>query len=497
VRTPEDFAKAVPIRTWTDFEPYIDRMTAGEENVLTAEEVLFYGRSSGTTGRPKNVPVTQSYLDEHRAGRRAWMRQVIAQFPGLVRGRLLTIHSPRVEGRTPSGVPYGSITIPLGLNAQNIAVARGFHDIPMEIFFIPDFEAKYYLILRFALDTAISVVGAINPSTIVLFCTKLTEFAPRLIADLRAGTISDALAVDPVLRGRLRKLVKPNPSMADAVERSFSKHGFVKPVDLWPTLCGLLSWKGGSAPFYLAQLPRWFGGLPIMDYGYAATEGNFTVAMDAASNDGVLIPHGHYVEFIPEGNETPLSMDRLEPGGRYRVIVTASSGLCRYDINDIVECTGNYRKTPRVMFLHKGGNMLSITGEKIAESHVVEAASAAAAGAGVPLAGFTCTVRLAETPYYLIGAEPEAAADETKLLDLLARFDRELGRVNMEYEAKRKSLRLAPPRLVVLARGAFERYRQDQVKNGAPDSHCKPPHLARDEKIFTRLTVLEEIGFDG
>ena len=60
IRSPDDYRAAVPVRAWSEFEPYVTRMVHGEHNILTAEEIVFYGRSSGTTGTPKYVPVTPS-----------------------------------------------------------------------------------------------------------------------------------------------------------------------------------------------------------------------------------------------------------------------------------------------------------------------------------------------------------------------------------------------------------------------------------------------------
>jgi hypothetical protein len=498
IKTPSDYRAAVPVRDWAGFEPFIAKMVEGEKNVLTSENVLFFARSSGTTGNPKHVPVTESFLQEYRTGRRVWMRQVLQTFPGLVRGTLLTIHSPRIEYRTPAGVPCGSITIPLGMNNLGLSVAKGFHDIPMEIFHIADFDAKYYCILRFALQSDISMIGAINPSTVMLFCKKLAEFAPRLARDLRDGGLEPGECIDPILKARLKRKLSPAPEMAAALEGSLSKNGFVKPAEVWPGLCGLLSWKGGSAPFYLRQFPKWFGDLPVMDYGYGATEGNFSIAMSAEGDDGVLIPNGHYMEFIPEDcstESTPaVGMEALVPGGRYRVIITASNGLCRYDINDIVECTGMYARTPRVRFIHKGGSMLSITGEKVGEAHVVEAVTAACAECGIEPVGFTATIRLAETPYYLLGIEVSHGFNEGGLVHLGEVFDRALRRVNMEYDAKRESLRLERPAVLLLEAGVYAGYREAQVKAGAPDAHCKPPHLSPDEGIFERLKVVREVG---
>ncbi|MFA6034961.1 MAG: GH3 auxin-responsive promoter family protein [Myxococcota bacterium] len=501
IRTPEQFRASVPVRDWSGFEPYINRMTSGERNVLVAGDVLFFGRTSGTSGTPKYIPVTQEYIDEYLLGRRVWMRQVIASFPGLVRGKLLTVHSTGIEGRTPSGIPYGSITAPMSRSRQWSSIAGGFDEIPPDVYSIPDFEARYYCILRFALESRISVIGAINPSTIVLLARKLSEYEPQLAADLQAGSLNPDIFIDPVLRRRLEMRLAPNPAMAAAVRGSYERHGVVKLRDVWPGLCGVLSWKGGSAPFFIAQFKEWFDGIPVMDYGYGATEGNFTVPLSPEGDDGVCIPLGHYMEFIPEGmrdkgGDAALTMDRLEKGGRYHVLVTGSHGLYRYDINDVVECTGHYMKAPRLRFLHKGGSVLSVTGEKVTEQQVVEACSRAASGAAVRFAGFSCTVRMAETPYYLVGVECADGSPDEILMDFLMRFDDELAVLNLEYEAKRRSLRLGFPRLVLFSPGAFDRYRDEQVRSGAADSHVKPPHLVRDEALFGRFEIVREVGVE-
>ncbi|MBN2360715.1 MAG: GH3 auxin-responsive promoter family protein, partial [Deltaproteobacteria bacterium] len=72
----DSFRARVPIRGYDGFEPYIARMVAGERNVLVADEVVFFARSSGTTGTPKYVPVTEHFLEEMRACRRVWSRAV-------------------------------------------------------------------------------------------------------------------------------------------------------------------------------------------------------------------------------------------------------------------------------------------------------------------------------------------------------------------------------------------------------------------------------------
>src|SRR5690606_1473813 len=143
--------------------------------------------------------------------------------------------------------------------------------------------------------------------------------------------------------------------------------------------CGLVCWKGGSAPWYLSQLPSSYGELPVLDYGYAASEGCFGAPLSTDGASSLLVPHGHFLELVPEdaieaaraGGQASVLLDEAEPGRRYYVVVTTSGGLYRYDMNDVVEVTGRLGGAPLVVFRHKGGNMSSLTGEKLGESHVV------------------------------------------------------------------------------------------------------------------------------
>lgn len=484
IKCVEEYRERVPLQTYDMLEPYIEKIKNGEKNILTSEEVIFFGRTSGTTGPAKFIPVTHSFLAEYKLPRRAWMRQIVSEMPGLVYGRLLTIHSPKIEGRTKGGIPYGSITVAMGADNLGLSIARGFHEIPMEVFFIDDFEAKYYYILRFALEMEISVIAAINPSTILLFVKKLTQHSDRLVADLQKGDIDPSFNVSRVLRTRLKKLLSPNPVMAERLQRSIYKNGFIRPVEIWERLCGLMCWKGGFSSYYISQFEPYFGNLPIMDYGYAATEGNFAIPLSSRRSDNVLIPNGHFLEFISEKDGRPYFMWELKEGEEYRVVITAANGLYRYDINDIVLVTDFYDKTPCVKFLHKGGNVVSVTGEKVTESHIIRVVSELVNNHGLRINGFTVTVLLQQTPAYVLGIEPQGSLTSSERQEIINRFDTLLKLANIEYDAKRKSQRLSEPQLVILRKGFFERYRSRQIALGAPDAHLKPPHLTSRQEIF-------------
>ncbi len=493
IRSVEDFQSAVPVRTYDDFEPYLQRMVAGEPGVLIPDAPFFFGRSSGTTGTPKYIPVTPVYVAEYRLPRRVWARQVVQAFPGLVRGKILTMHSPRVEGTTPAGTPFGSVTV--GLTTRPGAVEQALSGNPLDAtpraaFAIDDFDLKYYAILRFAAQSRVTLAAAINPSTLVLFAKKLDEDAEALARDLHDGTMRGLDALPADLKRPLETALRKRPDAARRIEASKAAHGFVVATDVWPELCGLCCWKGGSAPFYAPQLERYYPGREALDYGFLATEGGFSIPLSPASKGGVVSVLGHFLEFVPEEGGAPRLADGLEVGQRYRVLVTGSHGLYRYDINDVVECVGHFENTAEVAFVHKGGNMLSVTGEKIGERHVVDAAARAEAESGVAAAGFTVACALTEPPHYVFAVEPRAPIEEDRARAYLAAFERALADVNMEYAAKRSSQRLGAPELRVLEAGAYDRERRRRVEGGAPDSHVKPPHLAKDEAFVERLGVV-------
>ena len=110
--------------------------------------------------------------------------------------------------------------------------------------------------------------------------------------------------------------------------------------------------------------------VPLRDLGFLASEGRFTIPVDDASAAGPLAVHTSFFEFVPEeaiDEKAPpaLLAHELEDGRRYYVVLSGGNGLYRYDINDVVEVQGFDERTPRVRFVRKGRDMVSITGEKL------------------------------------------------------------------------------------------------------------------------------------
>ncbi len=113
----------------------------------------------------------------------------------------------------------------------------------------------------------------------------------------------------------------------------------------------------------------------MRDVGLIASEGRMTIPMADATPSGVLDITTHYFEFIPEEEidspqPTVLAAHELKEGRTYFILPTTSYGLYRYNIYDVVRCTGFYNQTPLVEFLSKGAHFANITGEKLSEYQV-------------------------------------------------------------------------------------------------------------------------------
>jgi hypothetical protein len=108
IKSIEEFQDRVPIVDYDALAPYIDRMAAGEENVLCNEPVRIFERSGGSTSANKLIPYTQTLLDEFSAATNAWLYDLYSK------GNLLGTQSywsvsPASQERTttPGGTPIG------------------------------------------------------------------------------------------------------------------------------------------------------------------------------------------------------------------------------------------------------------------------------------------------------------------------------------------------------------------------------------------------------
>jgi hypothetical protein len=500
IGTYEDFAARVPIMTYAQHEPYIERQMRGERDVIVPGKPRYYARSSGTTGRPKYIPVTaDASRRSHRDVSLIWLYYLARRNSGFLDDMLVAIAGPAVEGTTPDGTPFGSTSG--ALRASLPGFMRRLYAVPEEVHEIADYHARYYCLALFSLKARISHIASANPSTLVLLFELIQRDHDRLIVDIEAGTITAKIALDAGLRRMLEAKTRPDPVRARQLRDGLRAAGRMDPAFYWPRLSSLACWKGGNAPLFLERLRGMIPDVvPIFDLGLLASEIRATVPVERLHHGGVPTLNRNFFEFVPveawhAGNRAALRLHELELGARYYVLITTDSGLYRYHINDIVRVVGHCGDTPELVFEQKGEGVTNLTGEKLYEQQVQLAVAAAALAVGTPLRFYLCLLNAEAGRYeFLTEFVSGAIASGGAAQRLLAAIDAKLGETNLEYRAKRDSLRLKAPRLHVLRDGAFERYRASKVRDGAREAQFKMVLLSANIEMLGEFEVVATHG---
>lgn len=499
VRSVKDYQSAVPPANYEDLYPYIEASMNGEPNQLTCLPPFMFATTSGTTDKPKFIPITTSHLRDYTHAFQIHNYHMIEDYPDGATGKFLIITSNDVQGRTPCGTPYGAVS---GLlQRQQPPIIKKYFALPYELCKIKEVETKYYLMLRIAAAQNVTALCCCNPSSLLLMFDQLREHAQEIVRDVYQGRIAPEYAPDSSIAEAFEEYVRPNRTAARRLNTILERQGTLRPEDLWPELCLISCWKGGPMSFYLERLPQMFGTVPVRDFGYMASEGRGSIPLSNEGAGGVLALTSHFFEFVAESemtSSTPvfLTADELELHGRYYIYFTTASGLYRYNINDLVEVVGFYGRTPLIQFVRKGVGISSITGEKITEEQVRKALSQAVQELGLSeIAHFTVAVQLRSLPYYACFVELDGSLSDSvsrefirefdgSLSDSVSRqfireFDSSLMAQNPEYEDKRNSKRLGAPKLQILPAGTYRALRQKRVDNGAPEAQVKIPLLAQ------------------
>ncbi len=376
IRTPDDFRRQVPVSDYDRHEPYIDRVRQGDIQALfgAGTRVLMFAMTSGTTSRPKTIPVTNRALQDYREGWTIWGIQAFDAHPEILRWGLqpiLQIASDWRESFTAAGTPCGAIT---GLTAsmQNPLV-RSVYCMPVCGSRIKDIESKYYVALRCSVHRNLGTIIAANPSTILAVVRLGDREKETLIRDLHDGTIAAKWQIPHEVRRALRfRASIRRKAVARRLEQIVARTGRLLPKDYWADIQFLSNWMGGTMKAYLRGFPEFFGDKPVRDVGLIASEGRMTIPVEDGTPAGILDIRHHYFEFVPEDQgdrDTPETVEAagLVEGKNYYIVLTTAGGLYRYNIHDLVHCVGFHGRAPVIEFLNKGSHFSSLSGEKLSE----------------------------------------------------------------------------------------------------------------------------------
>lgn len=490
-RKPEQlfrlYEKSVRASEYESFRPYVERHKHGEANVLIPGKPLMYATTSGTTSKPKWIPISQKYMkDVYDVMSHIWLDNFARVRPKFLSGGLVVSVAKVVEGYAEDGTIFGSVS---GVTAKKIpSIIRKRFVTPPEVYDISDYTARYYVMMRLAIAHSVSYIVAPNPSTLLELIHNAEEYFDDYIEDIEKGSISEKFDVSPEIRSVLAGFTVPDPERADFLRRVKEKCGGKQQLkDWWPDMQLLSSWKCGNtaiaAEKVQQQLPA---GCCYQELGYFASECRFGLVLDEGI-DSTLFPNYHYYEFIEESDlENPeprfLRLHELEQGKRYCIYVTTFSGLYRYNMNDLVEVGGWNGKTPKIHMVQKVNGIVSITGEKLYEKQFIEAVHEAERQSGLKANFFIGFADPEEACYDFYYEFEKRKIRRSKAEAFTKIVDSQLMEMNIEYQSKRASHRLKEPKTFVLKRNAYDHFKRRSLLEGARDGQFKLVMLLQDKR---------------
>lgn len=514
IHSIEDFQNKVPITTYADYEPYVERMIQNKEkNLMFTGPNIRYCSSSGSVGKPKILPKSIKDLWNMQcigfscsvATAYHWLKEHKGiKMPPQMGPLVLVLSGHKLED---GKMCNGAGQIPL----RYLRLLTPFFCTSPNSLLYPEHEELLdtsYLQLRFALENRnVSYLGSIVVTLLTTMFDYLVENWELLCNDIEKGIISPEVRITPELRKAYSKKFKPNPSRAAELRAEFEK-GFDTPIAprIWPKLCWGYGMMSSNLLVYVDKLRKYVGDLPLHNMGYAAAEGFFSMPTELNVDDGVLLPHCIFFEFLPvedgaedaEDNAKPLLISDLEVGKNYEMIVSNFSGLYRYRIEDVVTVTGMHNNTPKIQLRYRRNLSMNIANEKTTTQMVDFAAVETAKAVGAEFKGFSFYGDYSTNPpRYCMLAEADKAFTEEERQACIDILDEQLKGVNEKYYKYRRWGMLNRPEVLFLKEKTYWDYREMLRSKGVVLNQIKPVTVInskeREQFFFSHVITETEL----
>ncbi|MGY6649028.1 GH3 auxin-responsive promoter family protein [Wenyingzhuangia sp. IMCC45574] len=438
IKTHEDFKKQVPVNDYEGIRSYVDRMVAGEADVLWKGRPLYYAKTSGTTSGAKYIPITKESMPTHISAARNALLFYIAETgkADFVNGKMIFLQgSPILKDL--NGVQLGRLS---GIVAHYVPKYLQKNRLPSwETNCIEDWETKVDAIVDETISEDMSVISGI-PSWVQMYFERLHEKTGKTIAEL---------------------FPKFNFFIYGGVNFAPYKHKFESLV--------------GKKIDYIELYP--------------ASEG-FIAYQDSQTENGMLLQlnSGIFYEFIPadqffDENPPRLSIGEVQLGVNYVIILNTSAGLWGYNIGDTVEFTT--LKPHRVKVTGRIKHFISAFGEHVIGKEVEKALNDALAVHGGSVSEFTVAPQVTPTeglPFHEWFLEFD---EEPKDLEAFAKtIDASMQKQNIYYFDLIEGSVLKPLVITKVKKGGFHEYMKSIGKFGGQN---KIPQLSDNRKIASVL----------
>ncbi len=444
----DEFANRVPVSDYEQLKPFIDRLRAGEQNILWPEEIKWFAKSSGTTSsKSKFIPVSNASLEEcHFKGGKDMISLYVNNFPDseVFDGRGLVMGGSHSITEVSTDSYYdGDLSAIL---IQNLPFWVQFMKTPnLNIALMDEWEAKIEMMAHETMQHDVTSIAGVPSWTMVLLRKileisgkeNISEVWPRLEVFFHGG-----VSLDPY-REQLRQLI---PS----------------------------------------------GKMHYMET-YNASEGFFGIQDLSDRNELLLmLDYGIFYEFIPvdalqDENPKVLRLSEVEKGVVYAMVITTNAGLWRYLIGDTVIFTS---LSPfRLKITGRTKSYINTFGEELMVDNAEKALSIACSKCHAVISDYTAGPHFSpdrQTAAHEWIIEFEKAPENPDYFN--EAFDNALKSLNSDYEAKRyHNMVLMPPVIHAVPQGTFYNWLKMKGKLGGQN---KVPRLSNDRIILDEILPL-------
>ena len=446
IQSMEEYQARVPIVTYDDLAPWIERMKLGEGGVLTSDPVLMFEKSSGSASAAKFIPYTARLRAEFQAALAPWIADLYRSFAGLGTGPAYWLVTPLAgrEERTQGGIPIGFENDAEYFGSLQRWVIANIMAVPDSLASVPCLEDCIYLTLRFLLQApSLTFISVWNPSFLEILLRRLELDGERLVRDLLNGRATVSAPVPPSVSRGLRR----DPSQAQKLE-SMLRRDHIEPTVLWPKLRLISCWASASSASLTTDIEQKFPGVAIQGKGLLATEGVISIPIERYRGCVAAVT-SHVLEFLEPESGLCRSLSEVEIGAEYSVILTTGGGLWRYRLGDRVRVSGFAERTPILAFIGKEDCLCDLRGEKLNAIFVERVLADIECCRN---AGFAMLAPSHESAGYTLFLESRQCAP-----DLAAILDVHL-RENPHYDYARNLGQLSPVRVFRITQGGREDY---------------------------------------
>ncbi|MBC7923054.1 MAG: GH3 auxin-responsive promoter family protein [Ferruginibacter sp.] len=442
--TPGQFRERVPLSTYEDLFPRIERLMKGEQNILWPSEIKWFAKSSGTTNaRSKFIPVSTEALEDcHFRGGKDLMTLFIHNRPDtkVFTGKGLSIGGSLQS--TAANVFSGDVS---AVVMKNLPIWAQFIRTPqLEVALMDKWEEKLDKMAHITAQENVTSILGVPTWTIVL------------------------------------------------LEKVLALTGKSSILDVWPNLEVFAHGAVSFGPYRELFTQKLISSLSV-DYMeiYNASEGFFGIQDDLSRPDEMLLmlDYGVFYEFIPLEEvdwEHPrtLGLEEVELNRHYALVISTNAGLWRYKIGDTIRFTSLHPH--RIKITGRTKHFINAFGEEVIIENAEAAITRACQQTGAVVGDFTAG------PVYMEGGKRgrhEWIIEFTRPPARLAHFtqvlDSTLRDLNSDYDAKRyQDMALRLPLVHHVPEGTFYRWMKKRGKLGGQH---KVPRLANSREYLDDL----------